>query len=601
MANQMIALGVRAPQAVDFGGAATRYSNMMTQRAQMEAFKQDAASKQMEREQKRALSAAYASSINPQTGEVDQSALIRNMQASGLGSAIPGAMEELAKTRDAGAKAKTSDLAYYKSFNDTAIEELTSALSPEQAIAAGARLKARFPDLGANIDELVQTIPQDPKLYEPWRQKQLFQSMQADKQIEYTMTKAKDENMLGPNGEILTVRTGSERPVEGVVQQPMLTPRGGTGGPYEAAPAAAPAPTMGSPAGRMPGARSPRVSADLANPLMNVRNDAEYQLALQMMDRKNPQAAAAVRQLMPRFDPARLEGIRNAAAAEFEVLQGPQSRRAGNPPMVAGPRGGPDEGMPMRASSTQDGMVSNFGQPEYVSTGRPAYARVPAPPQGPQPRETAAEVEAKEEARLRAKRKFDLMPQPPKPLTAAQEAKLRDNLTKDYKAAKTGIAEMTDPKTGLIAAVDAMRNLTRSQKEGLTGYSNYLPSIWEGAKTADTRWGNLVGKITQMGKSLASLGGAIGPMAVQEWSIVRQMVAETDPVKMGPDDLDNQLELIRATAIGAAERIKDAYENQYVEEFARYPGRFQLNTPSAPAKKAAPPKGGWGKATVVGN
>jgi hypothetical protein len=94
-------------------------------------------------------------------------------------------------------------------------------------------------------------------------------------------------------------------------------------------------------------------------------------------------------------------------------------------------------------------------------------------------------------------------------------------------------------------------------------------------------------------------------MAVQEWSIVRQMVAETDPVKMGPDDLDNQLELIRATAIGAAERIKDAYENQYVEEFARYPGRFQLNkpgaAPAAGARKAASPKGGWGKARVVGN
>jgi hypothetical protein len=196
------------------------------------------------------------------------------------------------------------------------------------------------------------------------------------------------------------------------------------------------------------------------------------------------------------------------------------------------------------------------------------------------------------------------MPQPPKPMTPLQEAKLRDNITTDYKAAKATIDQMTSPKTGLTAAVDAVRKLSRPQKISLTGYSNYFPSITSGAKAADVAYGNLVGKITEMGKTLASLGGAIGPMAVQEWDIVRKMVAETDPVKMDPDALDNQLEIIRATAIGAAERIKDAYENQYIEEFARYPGRFQLNkagaAPAAP-KQSAAPKGGWGKAKVVGN
>jgi hypothetical protein len=255
--------------------------------------------------------------------------------------------------------------------------------------------------------------------------------------------------------------------------------------------------------------------------------------------------------------------------------------------------GGPYEAidqMPVRASSTQDGTVSNLGPQGLVET-TPFRARVPAPPQGPQPRETPAEVGAKEEARLAAQRKFALMPQPPKPMTPLQEAKLRDNITTDYKAAKATIDQMTSPKTGLTAAVDAVRNLSRSQKISLTGYSNYLPSITSGAKAADVAYGNLVGKITEMGKTLASLGGAIGPMAVQEWGIVRQMVAETDPVKMDPDTLDNQLELIRATAIGAAERIKDAYENQYVEEFARYPGRFQLGNLSA-APAAAPAKSG---------
>lgn len=572
MANQMIALGIRAPQAVDLGGAATRYGNMMTQMAQMEAFKQDAASKQLERDQKRALSAAYASSINPQTGEVDQSALIRNMQASGLGSAIPGAMEELAKTRDAGAKAKTSDLTYIQTFNDNAIKELTGALSPDQAIAAAARLKERFPDLGANIDELVQTMPRDPAQYGSWRDQTLFQSMEADKQLKYKMTEAKDENMLGQSGEVLTVRTGSERPVEGVIQQNILTPRGGTGGPYEAAPAAAMS---------RGGGATPRANEAIAT-LAATNNDAEYQTALAMLERQNPQAAAQVRAIMPRFNPQQMQGLRSAAMA----ASAPPPRMAGNPPMVAGPRGGPDEGMPMRASSTQDGMVSNFGQPEYVSTGRPAYARVPAPPQGPQPRETAGEVYAKEQARLKAQRENALLPQPLKPLTAAQEAKLRDNITKDYRSAKSTL----DMMDNVVRAVNDVRNLSPDQKEAITGVSGYVPSILPSSRSADTKMKNLQGKVTEMGKTAASLSGAIGQMAVQEWRIVSDMIASLDVTGMEPKDLNDQLDIIEGQARRAASITRDAYENQYVEEFARYPGRFQLDkTGAAPAAAARGP------------
>lgn len=574
MANQMIALGVRAPQAIDLGGAATRYGNMMTQMAQRDAFKQDAANKQLEREQKQALAKAYASSINPQTGEIDQNTLIKNLQASGLGDAIPGALDDLAKSGRSRAEAKTADLTYIKNFNDNAIKELTGALSPDQAIAAAARLKARFPDLGANIDELVQTMPQDPAKYGSWRDQTLFQSMEADKQLKYKMTEAKDENMLGPNGEILTVRTGSERPVEGVVQQPMLAPRGGTGGPYEAAPAPAAAMSRG-------GGATPRANEAIAT-LAATNNDAEYQTALAMLERQNPQAAAQVRAIMPRFNPQQMQGLRSAAMA----ASAPAPRMAGNPPMVAGPRGGPDEGVPMRASSTQDGMVSNFGQPEYVSTGRPAYARVPAPPQGPQPRETAAEVEAKEEARLRAKRKFDLMPQPPKPLTATQEAKLRDNLTKDYKSAKSTISMMDN----VVRAVNDVRNLSPDQKEAITGFSGYVPSMLPSSRSADTKLKNLQGKVTEMGKSAASLTGAIGQMAVQEWRIVSDMIASLDVTGMEPADLNNQLDIIEGQARRAASITRDAYENQYVEEFARYPGRFQLDSASAaPAAAARPP------------
>ena len=90
-----------------------------------------------------------------------------------------------------------------------------------------------------------------------------------------------------------------------------------------------------------------------------------------------------------------------------------------------------------------------------------------------------------------------------------------------------------------------------------------------------------------MGKAAASLTGAIGQMAVQEWRIVRDMIANLDLTGMEASDLDDQLEIIETQARRAAAITQDAYENQYVEEFARYPNRFQLKVPggSAPANQ----------------
>lgn len=196
-------------------------------------------------------------------------------------------------------------------------------------------------------------------------------------------------------------------------------------------------------------------------------------------------------------------------------------------------------------------------------------------------RETAGEVYAKEKARARAQREAAIEAGP-KPLTPVQEAKLRDNIAKDYKSARSTISMMLDPVSGVVASVNKVRNLSPSQKEAITGYSGYLPSITPGSRSADTAIKNLRGKVTEMGKSAAALTGAIGQMAVQEWRIVSDMIASLDIEGMEPADLDNQLDIIEAQARRAAEVTRDAYENQYVEEFARYPGRFQL--PSATGK-----------------
>jgi hypothetical protein len=198
-------------------------------------------------------------------------------------------------------------------------------------------------------------------------------------------------------------------------------------------------------------------------------------------------------------------------------------------------------------------------------------------------RETPGEVYAKELAKVKAARDVG-----PKPLTAVQEARLRTNIAKDYKTAESTIDAMTNPVSGVLAAVKAVRDLTPDQKEALTGYSGYLPSVTGASKTADTKLKNLIGKVTALGKAQAALSGAIGPMAVQEWKIVRDLIADLEVTGMGAKDLDNQLDIIESAAQGAADRVRDTYLNQYAEEFERYPNRFQLKEPRGPAGAGKP-------------
>jgi len=193
-------------------------------------------------------------------------------------------------------------------------------------------------------------------------------------------------------------------------------------------------------------------------------------------------------------------------------------------------------------------------------------------------RETPEEVYNKKRAELKALREAG-----PAPLTPVQEARLRANIAKDYKSAQATMDMMLDPTSGVIATVNAVRNLTPDQKESVTGYSAYLPSLTASSKTADTKIKNLKGKVTEMGRAAATLTGAIGQMAVQEWRIVSDMIANLDVEGMDPKDLDDQLDIIESSARRAAATTQDAYTNQYAEEFERYPNRFQLKEPQKAA------------------
>jgi hypothetical protein len=176
-------------------------------------------------------------------------------------------------------------------------------------------------------------------------------------------------------------------------------------------------------------------------------------------------------------------------------------------------------------------------------------------------------------------------PQPkepaPKPLTAAQEATRRDKLGKEFKSASSAL-QTTQDVLDSIAAVKSSPGLSRAT--GFTG--TMLPSFPEGeAAQAETRLANLKGKVTALGKAAAAASGAIGSIANQEWKILADQIAAIEPVK-GAGPLLEQIGLVEAQALGAMERIQDAYNRQFGEDFERFPQFRDL-----PPPKSTQPKG----------
>jgi hypothetical protein len=177
-------------------------------------------------------------------------------------------------------------------------------------------------------------------------------------------------------------------------------------------------------------------------------------------------------------------------------------------------------------------------------------------------------------------------PAAPKPMTPVQSAKRRDQLGKEFKAAQSAL-QTTQDVLDSIAFVKSEPGLSRA-----TGFiGTMLPSIPEGAAaSAEVRLKNLEGKVTALGKAQAASTGAIGSIANQEWKILADQIAAIDRSK-GTGPLLSQLELVEAQAQGAMERIKDAYQRQFGEDFEQFPQFADLPVPRTSFKPRAPAGG----------
>jgi len=155
MANQMIALQARGPQLPDPAKLTAQYANMMNMAQQNETSKRQAALAQQTMDNNAAEEARAAAMHSP-------------------------------NLKKAGFEADAAQIKMMSDFTKLTIEGLKQAQSPEDAVKIGEYIKSNFTDprIQSSVDQTVAKLTANPANFEAARQQVLFQSMEADKQLE---------------------------------------------------------------------------------------------------------------------------------------------------------------------------------------------------------------------------------------------------------------------------------------------------------------------------------------------------------------------------------------------------------------------------------
>jgi hypothetical protein len=194
-------------------------------------------------------------------------------------------------------------------------------------------------------------------------------------------------------------------------------------------------------------------------------------------------------------------------------------------------------------------------------------------------RPSAGEVYDTELAKIKAARAAGPAPATPKEKRARQT-----EVAKAYSQTQSLIDKTYSPKEGAIALARKIKLLSPDQKEAITGFSGYVPSFRESSREADTLIGNLKGVVTALGKDAAAASGAIGPMAVQEWKIVSDQIANLDLEGMTPRALDAQMDRIIQQVSNATRLAERVYDVQFGDDLKEYPSFKLRGIPPAKAK-----------------
>jgi hypothetical protein len=140
-------------------------------------------------------------------------------------------------------------------------------------------------------------------------------------------------------------------------------------------------------------------------------------------------------------------------------------------------------------------------------------------------------------------------------LTQAQMLNEKRSAGNDYNTATDALRNIQD----VSRTVD---NLEKSDLSGVTGYASKLPSFGEKSLKAESQIETLKGKMTALGKTLSASTGKLGNLAVQEYQMLRDQVANFDPYK-GEAATRQQLADIKASMQRIENGVRDVYTRTY--------------------------------------
>lgn len=591
MANQMIALQARNPQLPDPSRAAAQYSNMMNMASQQRASQLQAERIRQEMDFEAAKEAraveTQAATMREKDLDIEDKELARLYK---MGAAI-------LETEDPTAR----EAAYQ---NLLGLIESTS------------------PQLGATMRQVAGT-------FNP----QVLQSVMVPV-VDYFNKKyptPTTETAFGPRDEILEVTRGGLPGVAGVRPLLNMPPQGAP-----ASPAAAPrTPVALAPAGApMRATRGANTTPqDLMQQGMDPRNIPSGMPTVRPIS-FNQSDMGGAGQMSPDMVPAILDSaINTGVMAQIDLDQmlamtPPQARQgimdvirdnkialqADAPslavsampqqqPMAPNPVQRPQATFAdMRSPAPPASLADLGGQPQMQNVmaqtnvlGQQAYGRSgsptsPAPgvysvPTGQVAETSRATRPSKQEvfdtelAKIQAAREAG-----PPPSTPQQKRARKTEVANAYTKTQTLVDKAYDPKEGIVALARKIKALSPDQKEAITGFSGYVPSFRGSTKEADTLIGNLKGVVTALGKDTAAASGAIGNMAVQEWKIAADMIADLKLEGMTPRALDAQMDRIIRQVDLATNLAQRVYDVQYSDDLKEYPEFRVRGTPPARTK-----------------
>lgn len=161
-----------------------RYADILQQRDAFMAQENALAQQRLKQQQNAMLNQAYADAYDPQTGTVNTTRLYGSLAKGGMGAEIPGQMEAFGKGQEAAGKGSKAQLEYARALVNDMHTALGGSRSREEALANGAMLAQKYPELAQQLKQELASVPADPAGFSQWHEQQLRATMDAKDQLE---------------------------------------------------------------------------------------------------------------------------------------------------------------------------------------------------------------------------------------------------------------------------------------------------------------------------------------------------------------------------------------------------------------------------------